>query len=288
MADSKWFRELNRRLQLSEKDITKTEIILNEISEIINFEYYNKRIADNYAFLTGSLSRGTAISLATADIMVILPMYMLKRYSLQSDRGPFMLIEDVYKKIKKNFIYTRISKDGNIVLDYEGIRFNILPAFKIEDNSYIYPDLSENCWVNLDIEKSLELFDLRDRENNGNMRNFSKMLKVWNLKNNINLSEVIIDSMVYEFFENYNFGKIKGFNYYDYYFYDFFKYILNKGVEYYWYIPGTSLTVKPRSPYLFNKQVKESLNTVKDAMDLYIKKYPHLAKEKWESILGDL
>lgn len=288
MSDSKWFMELTRKLQLDKNNVDTIYSILNEISDIINFEYYNKRISEEYAFVTGSLSRKTAIDLENVDVMVHIPLYMYRRYSLHSEKGPYMLVEDVYKKIKKNFIYTRLSKDGKIILDYKEIRFNILPSFKLEDETFLYPEVLDSVWINLDIKKSLEVFNLRDKENKGNMRNFCKLLKLWNIKNSINLSEILIDSMVYEFFKDYTFGKIRGFNYYDYYFYDFFKYIINKGPDYFWYIPATSIELKPRSPYLLNKKVKESFEIVKKAMDLYIKKYPHLSKENWELLLGKI
>lgn len=287
MADRKWFEKFNEKLNIDEEDIEEIEYILNKVSEIINYEYKNQKAQEKYTFLTGSVARETLVDVENIDIVAVLPEYIYRRYALNGEIGIYQIVESFYKNIKKTFIYSSISKSGSIVIVNQRIKFNIIPAFKEEDGTYTYPDILNNKWINFDIEKSLSEFKERDEKYNGNMKNFAKMIKIWNKQNKVNLSEILIDSMVYEFFENYTFGEIRGFSYYDYYFYDFFKDILKKGVEYYWYIPGVDLIVKPRSPYYLNKKAEISFEIVKKAMGLYIEDLNYLAKDEWIKLLGE-
>lgn len=289
MNCSKWFKDFYDNLIIKDSIISAITEGVEEISEIINFEYWNKNSRTDNVKLIGSLSRSTSIDTSKVEVMAILPHYMYKRYYLYSGNGPFSLVEDVYIRIKKTFIEARIIKEGNRVeFTYKNVNFQVIPAFIGEDEIYTYPETSMGgSWLSQDFDKSLEVFNKRDDEMKGNMKKFAKMLRVWNRNFNCRLSEILLDAIVYEFFENYSFGKIRGFAYFDLYFADFFKYLLKRGPEYYWYIPGTTISINPRSPYLLNKKVKESLDITKKAIDLYLDEYILLARDQWELLFGD-
>lgn len=289
MSTSKWFSDFNKSLNINELEKITIEKVQKEISEIINFEYWNKKSNNSNTKLIGSFAQGTSIKASEIEFLVVLPEYMYKRYYILGKTGAKLLVEDVLVKIKKTFLNTRISKDLNkVLIEDNGIKFTILPTFLEDEKTYIYPDIIGNFpWVSQDIERSILVINKRNKEMKNNLNNFAKMIKVWNDRNNSLLSEILIDSMVYEFFENYTFGKIEGFTYYDIYHSDFFNYLLKCGPDYYWYIPGTTIPVKPRSPYLLQKILKDSRDISKKAIDLYLSEYPLLARDEWIKLYGE-
>lgn len=262
---------------------------LEVITEIINFEYWNKKSSLQHSLIISSYAIETNLDDRNIDVLVELPWYMHKRYSLYGGNGAVALLEDVNKKFRK-FLKSSITLDHRkIKIDFENnISFNIVPVFLNEDDSYTYPDpMAGGKFKIMNPKKTIYLFNKLDKEMNGNLKVFIKMVKIWRDNWNLDLEGELIDAIIYEFFEDYKIGSVRNFMSYDWYTRDFFNYMIEKGPEYYWYIPGTDEKVMPKSPYLLLKVLKDSRELSEEAMDLLLKDYKLLARDKWIEIYGE-
>lgn len=289
MSTADWFENFNLRLKISEETNKNIENFSDEIKKIIDFEYKTNILQKSNTFFIGPYGRKTAIDTNTIEMIVEVPLYLYKRYELHSDRGPIEVLNDVNKKIKKIYINSRISDDNRLIeVEDKGILYLILPVFK-EKNSdiYIYPNALENSWEKMNPMSTLNAFEDLDKNTNGNFTIFTRMIKYWNNLWYLNLEDILVDSIVYEFFSDYKMGALKGFTYYDCFSIDFFNYLLEKDENYYWSIPGTKGKIRPNNYAIFFKEVEKSRNMAKRATDLYIDNNKILSKEAWQLLYGE-
>lgn len=290
MNTADWFEGFNVRLMISEEINKNSSNFAKEIKKIIDFEYSTNILQKSNTFFIGPYGRNTAIDTKTIEMIVEIPWYLYKRYELHSDNGQYKVLDDVNKKIKKIYINSTISEDNKLieVLD-NNILYFILPVFK-EKNSdiYIYPNVVDGTWDKMNPLLTIESFEKLDIKTNGNFTSFTRMIKYWNKLWYLNLEDILIDSIVYEFFTDYKLGALKGFTYYDVYTLDFFNYLLEKDENYLWTIPGSAGKMRPNNYGIFFKEVEKARNIAKRATDLYIDNNKILSKEAWELLYGEL
>lgn len=285
-----FFEKFYSNLITSKKHHIEIKNNLEQITEIINFEYWNKKSSSLHSIIVDSYAISTNLDDKNINVLVELPWYMHKRYSLYGGNGPLAILDDVNKKFRK-FLKSSITLDcRKIKIDFEeDISFKVIPVFLNEDGSYTYPDpIAGGSFKITNPRRSIYLFNKLDRQMNGNLKIFVKMIKIWNENWNLDLEEALIDAIVYEFFEDYKIGSVKNFMSYDWYTRDFFEYMIEKGPDYYWYIPGTDEKVMPKSPYLLLKALKKSLVLAEEAMELQLKDYKLLSRDKWIEIYGEI
>ena len=101
----------------------------------------------DHSIYVGSYGRGTAINTSDLDVLIQLPDSEFNRFSSMYVNGQSRLLQAVKNAILDTYPNTDIKGDGQVVVVSftDGMRFEILPAFKIQNYwgynaTYRYPD----------------------------------------------------------------------------------------------------------------------------------------------------
>lgn len=198
------FSDFNQNLRTSDE---QEETILKRvarITKIINSAYWNGAESRN-SKLVGSYGRGTAISLSDVDLLVKLPNNQKQRFDEYLHNGQSALLQDVKSKLKETYALSEIKGDGQIVsiAFSDGIGFEILPAFSLLlGTGYEYPDThNDGSWKETDPARDQMLLADKNKKYGGIVKQFAKMLRAWRNTNNVELSGIAIDVLVYKFID---------------------------------------------------------------------------------------
>lgn len=112
------------------------------ITKASNQEFYQIQSDRKNSLYVGSYGRGTAINTSDIDMLLILPQNEYQRFELSQGNGPSRLLQVVKKAIQQAYPKSDIRADGQVVkINFsDSMKFEILPAFKKIDGTYVYPD----------------------------------------------------------------------------------------------------------------------------------------------------
>ncbi len=105
------------------------------ITRAINVEFWNLDSDTAHSRYVGSYGRGTAIDTSDIDILVELPHEQYNRHDSLKGNGQSRLLQTVKNAILSTYPRSDVHGDGQVVVvDFsDGIKFEILPAFKEND-----------------------------------------------------------------------------------------------------------------------------------------------------------
>lgn len=112
------------------------------ITRAVNKEFWNSTSEVDHSLYVGSYGRGTAIDTSDIDILLELPKEDYNRYDLAKGNGQSRLLQAVKDAIISAYPKSDIHADGQVVVINfsDGIKFEVLPAFKSIWFGYQYPD----------------------------------------------------------------------------------------------------------------------------------------------------
>ena len=279
------FENFVKKLKLSEENEKLKSSRYHSILKIINKHYYSLDDDSRHGLYVGSHGRGTDIYTSDIDIVVILPWSVYSRFNSRLGNKQSDLLQEVKNVIKQTYSNTDIKGDGQVIVIRfsDGMVFEVVPAFEFDDNSFCYANSNNGgSWQHMDPRNEIKEFNLMDKECNYNLKNFCKMLREWNKKNNVFLEGIVIDTMAYRFLSNYKYRKEKYF-YYDWFSRDFFKFLIDSDNKS-WNIPGGHWRVTPK--YSYAKKAEKSYDDCIDAIGYADKGYEYSYKMKWHEIYG--
>lgn len=234
-------------------EVNDLEAVLNRFGEItkrLNLSFYElEGDSETHGHVVGSLGRKTAISgFSDLDMLFVLPKELKKQYDNHDGNGQSKLLQRVKKEIKKRYPKTIVRGDGQVVVvSFESINkiIEVCPAFERSDEAYDYPDSNNGgSWKKTDpfpeIEKSIETIE----DTNSNFKYVCHMVRAW--KNNVGFKfgGLLIDTLVYNFFQAYPIYKEATFDNYLALLKDLFCYLKNRNAEQsYWYALGSNQKV---------------------------------------------
>ncbi|QIQ93786.1 SMODS domain-containing nucleotidyltransferase [Streptococcus mutans] len=223
------FKEFEKNLRTSENNVTKINNKVKVITKIINQAYWQNASESLHSLLVGSYGRGTAIHLSDIDLLVELPREQKERFEQYIGNGQSALLQDIKDKLLEHYSTSTIKGDGQIVsIEFsDDIRFEILPAFKISGvDRYEYPDTNDGgSWKETNPKLEQERLTERDNEHGHAVKKFCRMLRAWNDVNNVGLHGIVIDSIVYNFFESWENSKTS-YVFFDFISRDFFSFVV--------------------------------------------------------------
>lgn len=223
------FKEFEKNLRTSENNVTKINNKVKVITKIINQAYWQNASESLHSLLVGSYGRGTAIHLSDIDLLVELPREQKERFEQYIGNGQSALLQDIKDKLLEHYSTSTIKGDGQIVsIEFsDDIRFEILPVFKISGvDRYEYPDTNDGgSWKETNPKLEQERLTERDNEHGHAVKKFCRMLRAWNDVNNVGLHGIVIDSIVYNFFESWENSKTS-YVFFDFISRDFFSFVV--------------------------------------------------------------
>lgn len=146
------------------------------ITKAINREFWDSESETEHSFYVGSYGRGTAIDTSDIDILIELPRDVYNQYDAHKGNGQSRLLQAVKNAILETFPHSDVRGDGQVVVVNftDGIKFEILPAFKIFDyfgrwtGKYDYPDSNMGGnWLSTNPKAEQDAMVQKNRESNG-------------------------------------------------------------------------------------------------------------------------
>lgn len=288
MSVSENFKIFCSNLKMNSDDIFKIRNRYHKITKRINIEYWGSISDVNHSLYVGSYGRGTDIFVSDIDMLIELPAEVYHRFNKYSGNKQSSFLQEVKGKLQKTYVSSYLKGDGQIIaINFsDGINFEVLPCFLNSDKkTYTHADSNNNgSWRVTNPKDEIQVVNEINNNTNKNYKRLCRMMRAWKYQCNVNISGILIDTLVYKFLKEYKY-KDNSYLYYDWMSRDFFKYLkeLDK-LQTKWFVPGSSR-------YIFecnNFSYKASLayNKSLEAIEAESKEYFNTAKSKWREIYG--
>lgn len=173
------------------------------ITWAINREFWNSTSEIQHSLYVGSYGRNTAIETSDIDILVELPSELFDRYNYSmTGNVQSRLLQAVRSAIKSTYSNSDISADGQVVkINFtDEMYFEIVPAFKDEDNRYKYPDSNNGGrWRSTNPKAEQDAMTHKNKSSNGLLYDTCKHIRSIRDSSfsSYHLSGIVIDSFVY-------------------------------------------------------------------------------------------
>ena len=245
MTNSEIFDRLLANLKVGNaaKDIASRR---DEITKALNKEFRSKEGCTDYKLMVGSFGRHTAIKgVSDLDMIYILPPDIRASYS--DENGPQRILERVRDVLKGRYPNTEVAVDQCVVrvqFVKNAFKFEVQPAFENKDKSFSYPDTSAKRWKVTkprdEIVATKECNDLTS----SHMRHLARMVRAWKNTHGLNMGGLLIDTLVYRFFEGNRSYNRTGFDSFHLMVRDFFNFLKDEPEQAYYHALGSDQHVK--------------------------------------------
>ncbi len=283
-----WFSTFNGNLQITDGGTISTRY--KNITRRLNTDYWKTTSETSHSLYVGSYGRNTATkSISDVDMIMQLPYSTYEQYDKYKGNGQSALLQAVKASVEKTYATTSISADGQVILIpfNDGITFELVPAFLNKDDSFTFPDANDGgSWRATNPRPEIEAIRTRNVSCNYNLIPLSRMMRAWKRVWNVPIGGMLIDTLAYQFIENYQY-RDKSYVYYDWMCRDFFKWMAEQDEnQEYWRAPGSGQYVWGKG--LFQYKAKRCYNLSLEAIDheMASPKREWSAKQKWREIFG--
>lgn len=182
------------------------------ITRAINQEFWNSYSDTDNSIYVGYYGRNTAISTSDIDILISLPIDTFDDFNRLQGNSQSRLLQAVRGAIKGTYPNSDIRADGQIVkVNFkDGIVFEVLPAFKSLDGSFVYPDSNMGGnWMSTNPKAEQEAIREKNTSSNGLLISTCKHMRYIrdNYFKSYTLSGIVIDTFVYNAMGDWRFVK---------------------------------------------------------------------------------
>lgn len=267
MSLSDDFKSFSNKILLNNRD--DMEISAGEIAKKLNNIYYNlDSDKKEHLYIVGSVGRNSAIKGSSdLDIIFDLPDETYKKFNNYTSNGQSALLQEVKEHLKERYSKTKLRGDGQVVvIEFTNYTVELVPGFKQSDNKFKYPDTHDGgSWKKTDPLPEQETSKKFDEETNGNFLNFCHVIRAWKNQKGFKFGGLLIDTLVYNFFNSNTFYKTVSYNTYFEVMKELFKYLkgLNKEQSF-WYALGSNQHVDNTDNGNFIDKAKDAYEDIKD------------------------
>jgi hypothetical protein len=261
------------------------------ITRQLNSDFWNTESETSHSLYVGSYGRDTAANgVSDIDVAFTLPYSVYVQYDKHEGNGQSALLQAVKRSIQKTYSTSETFGDGQVVVISfnDKITFEVLPVFENQDgSSFTYPNANDGgSWKVCNPRAEIEAIRARNDATNKNLKHLARMMRVWRDYCTVPISGMLIDTLAYQFIENYEY-RDKSFVYHDFFARDFFDFLSKQDQKQnHWRAPGSGSNVsrtgvfehKARSAYL------RALEAVKYNED----QYAWSRRQKWREVFGSL
>lgn len=184
------------------------------ITKAINEEFWGTDSDTAHSRYVGSYGRGTAIDTSDIDILVELPRSEYERYDAHKGNGQSRLLQAVKTVIQTSYPRSDIRADGQVIVIVftDGIKFEVLPAFKQTDwfgnwnGKYDYADTNMGGnWRSTNPKAEQDAMVTKNKESNGLLFDTCRHMREIRDTHfsSYHLSGIVIDSYVYNHIDSW-------------------------------------------------------------------------------------
>ncbi|HBB6421987.1 TPA: nucleotidyltransferase [Escherichia coli] len=288
MGLAEWFCGFCSNLTVKDGGTISTRY--RNITKRLNTDFWDSSSDTSHSLYVGSYGRNTATQgLSDLDMIFQLPYSEYQKYNSYLGNGQSALLQAVKRSIEKTYATTSIRGDGQVILVpfNDGITFEVVPAFLNVSDSYTFPDANGGGrWRITNPKPEISAMRLRNNITNNNLVQLCRMARAWKRKWDVPISGLLIDTLAYQFIENWA-HRDKSYLYYDFMSRDFFKWMADQDTsKEYWKAPGSGQYVYGKG--LFQYKAKQCYNISLEAIEheMATPKREWSAKQKWREIYG--
>ncbi|MEL6418326.1 MAG: nucleotidyltransferase [Pseudomonadota bacterium] len=253
-----------------------------EITAALNKEFRETDSKTANSLQVGSYGRSTAIKgISDLDMIYIMPA---AKWDAYKDGKQSELLRDTKDAIKRRYPSTTVKVDRLVVrVLYNDFHIEVMPAFKLADGSYKYPDTaSGGSWKITKPQAEIDEIREADKRKNQNLRRLCKMARAWKNKHGAAMGGLLIDTLAYNFLESTDYYDEKSYYYYDYMCRDFFKFLAEQPKQSEYAALGSRQRVRVKKR--FERKAKK-------AYDLCLKAIEASGqgneRQKWRDVFGN-
>ncbi|MFG1226008.1 SMODS domain-containing nucleotidyltransferase [Xanthobacter wiegelii] len=288
MGVAEEFVQFKDRYNIGVSLISSISYRYRRITKQLNWDFRSSLNETANSLYVGSYGRDTAAKgISDLDIGYILPSDIFAQYNSYLSNGQSALLQAVRNSIKNTYPLSSISGDGQVVVINfdDGITFEILPAFINNSGTWTYPNANAGgSWQVCNPRAEIDAIQLRNRATNGNLKYLCRMMRVWRDHNNAPMSGALIDTLAYQFIENWE-HREKSFYYHDYMARDFLRFMAmqDKNKEY-WRAPGSGSYVYKKGNFQYKALIDYNISV--EACNLQKDTESQQRRAKWRSVFG--
>ncbi|WP_261844247.1 SMODS domain-containing nucleotidyltransferase [Aliamphritea ceti] len=277
------FNSFVDNLKITEASATTISDRYGKITKALNKKYRNTESKTDNSLQVGSYGRFTAIKgISDLDMIYEMPVSEWDRFKEEGTGRQSVLLQEMKEAIKVSYPKTKMRGDGQVVvIEFGDQVVEVVPGFKQANGSYKYPDTKNGGkWKNTDPKPEIKAI----REANqitSNVRKLCKMVRAWKSRQGVNMGGLLIDTMVYNFFQSTDTYNNKGYKFYDQLCRDFFEYLSEQPNQDYYKAPGSRQHVYVKSK--FQRKAKKAYNLCLKAIEAEGKAS---ANKKWKQVFG--
>lgn len=253
-----------------------------EVTAALNKEFRDTESKTANSLQVGSYGRWTAIKgISDLDMIYIMPA---AKWDTYKNGGQYDLLRDAKDVIKWRYPSTTVKVDRLVVrVLYKDFHIEVMPAFKLADGSYKYPDSANGgSWKITKPQAELDVMkDANDRKN-GNLRRLCKMARAWKNKHGVAMGGLLIDTLAYNFLESTDEYDTKSYYYYDLMCRDFFEFLADQPEQSEYAALGSRQRVRVKKR--FERKAKKAYDLCIKAIDASGQKNE---RQKWRDIFGN-
>ncbi|EIO6627239.1 nucleotidyltransferase, partial [Escherichia coli] len=267
MGLAEWFCGFCSNLTVKDGGTISTRY--RNITKRLNTDFWDSSSDTSHSLYVGSYGRNTATQgLSDLDMIFQLPYSEYQKYNSYLGNGQSALLQAVKRSIEKTYATTSIRGDGQVILVpfNDGITFEVVPAFLNVSDSYTFPDANGGGrWRITNPKPEISAMRLRNNITNNNLVQLCRMARAWKRKWDVPISGLLIDTLAYQFIENWA-HRDKSYLYYDFMSRDFFKWMADQDTsKEYWKAPGSGQYVYGKG--LFQYKAKRCYNISLEAIE---------------------
>lgn len=258
------------------------------ITKQLNADFWNAASETSHSLYVGSYGRDTAAKgVSDLDVSFELPSAVYHQYNAYKVNGQSSLLQAVRTSIQKTYPTTYAGGDGQVVaINFDdGIRFEILPVFINNSNTYTFADSNAGgSWKVCDPRSEMSAFSKRNAEANGNLKALGRMMRTWKRHHGVPISGMLIDTLAYAFIATWP-HKDKSYLYHDYLVRDFLHYMSKvDAAQTYWRAPGSGSFVYAQGN--FRKPAATSYADAVNAIAYGTSGYDWSYRQSWRAVFG--
>jgi hypothetical protein len=180
------------------------------ITRQLNADFWSTDSDTAHSLYVGSYGRDTsARGVSDLDIAFVLPVANYTKYHAYKTNGPSGLLQEVRASLLKTYPTSEIAGDGQVVVIAfdDNLKFEILPVFETTDRqSWLHADASGGgSWRGCNPRAEIAAIKKRNDATNGNMKYLARMMRIWRDYCNVPMTGILIDTLAYQFIENYQY-----------------------------------------------------------------------------------
>jgi hypothetical protein len=261
------------------------------ITRQLNTDFWNTESETAHSLYVGSYGRDTAAKgVSDLDIAFTLPYSQYRQYNDYTGNGQSALLQSVKKSIQNTYRTSETFGDGQVVVISfdDNLTFEVLPVFENKDGeSWTFPNANEGGrWRVCNPRAEISAVQRRSDQTNRNMKYLARMMRIWRDYCNVSISGMLIDTLAYQFLENYQY-RDKSFLYHDYMARDFFAFLASQSMnQAHWRAPGSGSQVS-RSGIFEHKARSAYLRSV-EAIQYNDDNHTWSRRQKWREVFGPL